>query len=189
MADYKVTDTNLTSIANAIRTKTGKSSSMAFPDEFVSEINSISTGGTTLITKSISENGTYSASSDNADGYSSVTVSVPMFLEKLYTYTVQESWENSYHTSDMISAVLDGYLSASSVEYLLVFNNNTSTSSYRVDAMIVCSTALTVSDLLNANNTSVIAWRNYYATRTLGLDSSVKATQGTTIDVYRALHT
>ena len=33
-------------------------------------------GGATLITKSISANGTYNASSDNADGYSSVTVSV-----------------------------------------------------------------------------------------------------------------
>ena len=31
----------------------------------------------TLITKTITENGTYNASSDNADGYSSVTVNVP----------------------------------------------------------------------------------------------------------------
>lgn len=34
-------------------------------------------GSATLITKTINENGTYSASSDNADGYSAVTVSVP----------------------------------------------------------------------------------------------------------------
>lgn len=33
-------------------------------------------GGSTLITKTITENGTYAASSDNADGYSSVTVDV-----------------------------------------------------------------------------------------------------------------
>lgn len=33
-------------------------------------------GSATLITKSITENGTYNASSDNADGYSSVTVNV-----------------------------------------------------------------------------------------------------------------
>ena len=33
-------------------------------------------GGATLITKSITANGTYNASSDNADGYSSVTVNV-----------------------------------------------------------------------------------------------------------------
>jgi len=34
-------------------------------------------GGSTLITKNISANGTYNASSDSADGYSSVTVAVP----------------------------------------------------------------------------------------------------------------
>ena len=42
-------------------------------------INSISGGGggSTLITKTITANGTYNASSDNADGYSQVTVTVP----------------------------------------------------------------------------------------------------------------
>ncbi len=34
-------------------------------------------GGGTLITKTVTENGTYAASSDNADGYSSVTVNAP----------------------------------------------------------------------------------------------------------------
>lgn len=34
-------------------------------------------GASTLTTKTITENGTYNASSDNADGYSSVTVNVP----------------------------------------------------------------------------------------------------------------
>ena len=45
MADYKVTDTELTSIANAIRAKTGKSAQIEFPTEFVSEIQGISSGG------------------------------------------------------------------------------------------------------------------------------------------------
>ena len=34
-------------------------------------------GGSTLITKTITANGTYNASSDNADGYSSVTAAIP----------------------------------------------------------------------------------------------------------------
>ena len=77
MADYKVSDTNLSAIADAIRTKGGTSSGMSFPNGFVNAIGNIPTGEQpTLITKSISANGTYSASSDNADGYSSVTVSV-----------------------------------------------------------------------------------------------------------------
>lgn len=45
MANYTVTDLELTSIANAIRTKGGTSASLAFPSEFVSAINDISAGG------------------------------------------------------------------------------------------------------------------------------------------------
>lgn len=45
MADYLVTDTELTSIANAIRTKGSTSASLAFPSGFISAINDIPTGG------------------------------------------------------------------------------------------------------------------------------------------------
>ena len=45
MADYKVTDTELTSIANAIRTKGGTQSQLVFPAGFVSAINAIPSGG------------------------------------------------------------------------------------------------------------------------------------------------
>lgn len=64
-------------------------------------------GGATLITKNITANGTYNASSDNADGYSSVTVNVSggggggvspkqvNFIDYdgtiLYSYTAQEA--------------------------------------------------------------------------------------------------
>ncbi|MBR2806679.1 MAG: hypothetical protein IKF22_03660 [Lachnospiraceae bacterium] len=40
-------------------------------------LEDVSGGGATLITKNISANGTYNASSDSADGYSQVNVSVP----------------------------------------------------------------------------------------------------------------
>ncbi len=43
---------------------------------FASVDVAVPTGSATLITKSITANGTYNASSDNADGYSSVTVNV-----------------------------------------------------------------------------------------------------------------
>lgn len=66
----------LTAIANAIRAKTGKSATMTL-DEMPTEIASISGGGSaTLITKTITANGSYDAEDDNADGYSSVTVNV-----------------------------------------------------------------------------------------------------------------
>ena len=45
MADYKVTDSELTSIANAIRTKGGTQSQLVFPTGFVSAVNAIPTGG------------------------------------------------------------------------------------------------------------------------------------------------
>ena len=79
---YKVTDTDLTTVANAIRTKGGTSASLSFPDGFATAIGNISGGGggSTLITKSITANGTYNANSDSADGYSSVTVAVPSRL-------------------------------------------------------------------------------------------------------------
>lgn len=44
MSDYLVTDTELTSVANAIRTKGGTSANLSFPTEFVSAINDIPTG-------------------------------------------------------------------------------------------------------------------------------------------------
>ena len=45
MADYLVTDTELTSVANAIRTKGGTSASLSFPTGFVSAIADIPSGG------------------------------------------------------------------------------------------------------------------------------------------------
>lgn len=45
MADYKVTDTELTSIANAIRTKGGTQAQLVFPTGFVSAVQAIPTGG------------------------------------------------------------------------------------------------------------------------------------------------
>ncbi len=49
------------------------------------------TGGTTLTTKSITSNGTYNASSDSADGYSSVTVNVPTGTPTIQPLTVAPS--------------------------------------------------------------------------------------------------
>lgn len=46
MADYLTNDTELTSIANAIRTKGGTSASLTFPSGFVDAIEAISGGST-----------------------------------------------------------------------------------------------------------------------------------------------
>lgn len=76
MANYKVTDAELTGIANAIRTKGGTESQLEFPDGFSSAIANLPSQST-LGTKSITQNGTYDAEDDSLDGYSEVTVNVP----------------------------------------------------------------------------------------------------------------
>lgn len=45
MADYLTTDTELASVADAIRAKGGTSDSLTYPDGFVSAIEAIPTGG------------------------------------------------------------------------------------------------------------------------------------------------
>ena len=75
MANYVVSDTNLTAVANAIRTKGGTSEQLEFPDDFVSAIGDIQTGGgVTVEPLSVTENGTYTAPTGKA--YSPVSVSV-----------------------------------------------------------------------------------------------------------------
>lgn len=49
MSDYLVTDTELTSVADAIRAKGGTSANLSFPTGFVSAINDISTGASNIV--------------------------------------------------------------------------------------------------------------------------------------------
>jgi len=75
MSDYKVTDSELTGIANAIRTKGGTSSQLVFPDGFTSAIGAIPTGGGVIQSLSVTQNGTYTPPS-GVDGYAPVVVNV-----------------------------------------------------------------------------------------------------------------
>lgn len=95
MADYLTTDTELTSVANAIRLKAEISGSLEFPSGFISAINSITGGGMTVTRTqdaaggevltitgeateveplSVNTNGTYTAPSGKA--YTPVNVNV-----------------------------------------------------------------------------------------------------------------
>ena len=69
-------DAELTSVADAIRTKSGTTGKLTFPDGFVSAVEEIQTESSPKIQPlSITENGTYEAP-DGVDGYSPVTVNV-----------------------------------------------------------------------------------------------------------------
>lgn len=74
MTDYIVRDTQLTSVANAIRTKGGTSDPLAFPDGFVSAVQAFP-DAVTLDSLSVTENGVYTPSIGHAFGEVTVDVS------------------------------------------------------------------------------------------------------------------
>ena len=76
MGYYKVSDNELSGIANAIRIKGGTSAPLVFPSGFESAISAIPTGSGVLISKTISSNGIYNPADDDADAYSQVVVNV-----------------------------------------------------------------------------------------------------------------
>lgn len=103
LVDGTQLDSDLTSVANAIRLKGSTSASLSFPSGFVSAINALPSGGSSLITKSITANGTYNAQNDSADGYSQVTVNVSVnssLITKNITangiYSAQDDNVNGY---------------------------------------------------------------------------------------------
>ena len=104
--DYKVTGTELTGIANAIRSKGGTSASLTFPSGFVSAISAISGGGSAVLgSKSISENGTYLASADNLDGFDQVVVDVQGGVTPSGSISISQN--GTYDVSSFANAVVD----------------------------------------------------------------------------------
>ena len=80
MATRVIDDTKLNNIAVAIQAK--DSGGQMTVDEMPTRIVNIPSGGATLIPKTITENGVYNATDDNADGYDVVTVDVPQDFYK-----------------------------------------------------------------------------------------------------------
>lgn len=74
MSKVMLSESYLDDIADAIRAKNGLTDTYK-PSEMAEAISEL--GGATLGSKTITENDTYYASSDDLDGYSSVTVNVP----------------------------------------------------------------------------------------------------------------
>lgn len=79
-------ETDITNAYSTINTKGGTIPSNKNTNNLATAINSIPSGGSaTLMTKTITENGTYNASDDDADGYSEVTVNVVPSSEYIVT--------------------------------------------------------------------------------------------------------
>lgn len=79
-------ETDITNAYSAVQTKGGTIPADKNTNNLATAISSIPSGGSaTLITKTITENGTYNASDDDADGYSEVTVNVVPSSEYIIT--------------------------------------------------------------------------------------------------------
>ena len=93
MSIARVNTDYLTGAADAIRRKIGSQNPIPLT-QFENEIDNIPTA--TLTTKTITENGVYNASSDNADGYSEVTVNIqPLFSQNGVMYFTEMKIPNT----------------------------------------------------------------------------------------------
>lgn len=110
MADYKVTDTQLTNIANAIRTKGGTSEELEFPTEFISAVNAIS-GVTAADEGKVVSNGVLVAQqsgSATANGtvdttiINSLSVNVPQTVVMPISLTVTPPTKTEYEKGDTL---------------------------------------------------------------------------------------
>ena len=88
-------ETDITNAYSAVQTKGGTIPTDKNTNNLATAISSISGGGATLITKTITGNKTYNAQDDNADGYSSVNVElffkndgVPYFKNMIFSNNV-----------------------------------------------------------------------------------------------------
>jgi hypothetical protein len=93
-----VEESSLSAIASAIRGKNGGSDTYT-PGQMASAIDDLNVGASgNLIQKTVTEEGTYLASDDNADGYSSFTNDIPwykvplVFDENLNGYVMNGKW-------------------------------------------------------------------------------------------------
>lgn len=99
LVDSTQLDSDLTSVANAIRKKGGTSAQLAFPAEFVSAIDAIPTGGGNLKY----EIGSFTLASQTTGGYSSDSVTHGLGVAP----KVVVVWTNDYSTTSPPNADLN----------------------------------------------------------------------------------
>lgn len=96
MALYLAEDTDLTSVANAIRTKGGTSSQLVFPTGFVSAINAIPTGSSASIdTKTV----TNSSASNTSISFSSMKGNPIAFFVRCQAQLTRSSNSSYYYVT------------------------------------------------------------------------------------------
>ena len=114
-------ETDITNAYDAVQIKGGTIPTDKNTNNLSTAINSIPSGGSaTLITKTITENGTYDATDDNADGYSEVTVNVVPSSEYIVTlenlHDSSTDFQNTY--IDSFNGALKNYNGWDSTDFI-----------------------------------------------------------------------
>ena len=170
LVDSAQLDSDLTSVANAIRTKGGTSAQLAFPADFVSAVNAIPSGiGTLLATKSLGSISTSdTAATDTGQtitvtGASSydlliVEISVDTKTNGRHASTTRLIW--LYNTSN-ISSRTSATIATATQNIKL---NSSGTASSRVNTTPYGIYAYSCS--ISNNNATIAVYRRYNSTQT-----------------------
>lgn len=108
MSDYIATSADLTSVANAIRTKGGTSAQLAFPADFVSAVNAIPTGGgdTKEVARKILNTSITEYVDDSLTEIRAYAFYNCSNLETFICHNIQDaSFQNSFNAASKLKAV------------------------------------------------------------------------------------
>lgn len=141
MSKVMITESYLEDIADAIRSKNGSSNTYK-PSQMSTAISNL--GGATLGTKTITENNTYNASSDNLDGYSSVTVNVPNPSTGTKQISISSNGTTTENVTDYASAEISVSVSPNVGTKSIVANGTYAASSDNLDGFSSITVAVPI---------------------------------------------
>lgn len=108
VVDSAQLDSDLTSVANAIRSKGGSTAQLAFPSGFVSAINAISTGGGTTVIEDFTQMATDTYNAPSSDTLLSNSIKIECgFKPRVFALFIQGALEQDNNTNyKVVSSVL-----------------------------------------------------------------------------------
>ena len=129
MANYKVSDTELISIADAIRTKSGSNTSLSFPSEFIAAIENLSISSGEAISSGVSAIGINDVLDNNGGTIRTITA------VNLKNDTVTSAHlESGYTAHDAQGQLITGTLTAgNSTDFIIHISKNQQTNKWELN--------------------------------------------------------